>query len=45
MQWLNQMVLPELNGYPLLAAGMGQAPALPALEGNLWQTWTTAKRD
>ncbi len=45
MQWLNQMVLPELNGYPPLAAGMGQAPSLPALEGNLWQTWTTAKRD
>ncbi len=43
MQWLNQMVLPELNGYPPLAAGMGQAPSLPALEGNLWQTWTTAK--
>ena len=42
-QWLNQMVLPELNGYPPLAAGMGQAPSLPALEGNLWQTWTTAK--
>lgn len=35
MQWLNQMVLPELNGYPPLAAGMGQAPSLPALEGNL----------
>ncbi len=43
MQWLNQMVLPELNGYPPLAAGMGQAPSLPALEGNLWQTWTTVK--
>ncbi|MBO2029114.1 hypothetical protein J4734_05580 [Klebsiella pneumoniae] len=43
MQWLNQMVLPELNGYPPLAAGMGGAIALPALEGNLWQTWTTAK--
>ena len=37
------MVLPELNGYPPLAACMGQAPLLPAVEGNLWQKWTTAK--
>ncbi|EMG0736315.1 OmpA family protein [Salmonella enterica] len=47
MQWINQNVLPELDGpemkYPPLALGVGLTPSLPAVEGNLWQAWVTAK--